>query len=344
MDVIQLLERDGIKVYRNVKETGRQLGVGSYGIVVELTIQGEGKFAAKKLHEVHITAVDKFHFVKECKLMSELCHPNIVQFFGVCMLSLSTFPALVMELMDHSLEEVIENTADFPLETTISVFIDIANGLTYLHTHNPQVLHRNLTARKVLLNKLFKAKITDFDNSTIVNVTKECKTRTPAPGETVYMPPEALDPHSKYSDKLDTFSFGHLALYAIIREFPQNLLPATYDATDGTLLARTEVERRSIYMEKLQSKLSSQDHHLYRLVQLCLHNDPTKRPSSTKLLHWLQEIQRGEVDVEDIYDGITVKAPYVDLKTSAPNPSRYDMLQNEINTGSGKNEEVRYKL
>ena len=343
MDVIQLLEQDGIKVYRNVKETGRQLGVGSYGTVVELTIQGEGKFAAKKLHEVLITAVDTFHLVKGCKLMCELRHPNIAQFFGVCKLSSSTFPAWVMELMDHSLDHSIENTADFPLETVISIFIDIANGLAYLHSRNPQVLHRDLTARKILLNKLFRAKITDFDNSTIVNATKGRETMTPAPGETVYMPPEALDARSIYGDRLDTFSFGHLALYAIIREFPGDLPSAIYTAADGKLFARTEVERRSSYMEKLHSKLSSPNHYLYRLVQQCLHNDPKKRPSSTELLHWLQEnqqLEQGKVNVEDTYDNFTVTAPYLDLKTSAPNPSRDNMLQTEINTRSEENEDV----
>ena len=349
MDVIRLLERDGVKVYKNVKETGRQLGVGSYGTVVELTIRGEGKFAAKRLHEVLIADGDTSHLVKECKLMSELRHPNITKFFGVCKLSSSIVPALVMELMDHSLEEVIENADDFPLETAISVFIDIANGLAYLHSRNPQVLHRDLTARNVLLDKLYKAKITDFGNSRIVDATKVSKTMTQAPGATVYMPPEALDSHSKYGDRLDTFSFGHLALYATIREFPKDLLRATYYASDGRFVARTEVERRSSYMEKLHSKLSSPDHHLYRLVQQCLHNDPTKRPSSTELLHWLQEIQQleqGEVDT--LYDDLP--GLYDDLQASAPNPiksSRSDMLQKfetEINTRSEENEEVRYKL
>ena len=108
-------------------------------------------------------------------------------------------------------------------------------------------------------------------------------------------------------------------------------------------------------MEKLHSKLSSPDHHLYRLVQQCLHNDPTKRPSSTELLHWLQEIQQleqGELDVdESLYEALTAQNPlYDDLKASSPTPiksSRSDMLQKletEINTRSEEIEEVRYKL
>ena len=94
------------------------------------------------------------------------------------------------------------------------------------------------------------------------------------------------------SDKLDTFSFGHLALYTLIREFPKDLLPATYNAPGGQLETRTEVERRSQYMEKLNKMLPTIDHNLYLLTQECFQNDPTKRPSSTELLHRMQEIQR----------------------------------------------------
>jgi serine/threonine protein kinase len=296
MDVIKQLEQQQVKVYKNVKETGHQLGVGSFGTVVELDIKGIGKFAGKKIHEVLISDGGLDCLIKECKLMSSLCHPDITKFKGVCMLPSTKIPALVMELMDFSLEDVVENKRerfDLHLTTMLSIFIDIASGLAYLHSRTPCVLHRDLTARNVLLDKCMNAKITDFGNSRIIDTTMAIKTMTQAPGTTVYMPPEALDSHSKYGDRLDIFSFGHLALYTLIREFPKDLLPATY-YYEGHLVARNEVERRSEYMRKLNAALPEEDHSLYRLTKQCLHNDPTKRPQSTYLLHWLQEIVRLE--------------------------------------------------
>ena len=276
------------------------LGVGSFGTVVELVIKGVGKFAGKKIHEILIIDGDFPLLVKECKLMSELAHPNITKFCGVCKLPSSTLPVLVMELMDCSLEEVIENDKeDFPCIAAISVFIGVANGLAYLHGRTPRVLHRDLTARNVLLDQDMNAKITDFGNSRIVDATKVFKTMTQVPGTQVYMPPEALDVHSKYGDRLDIFSFGHLALYALIREFPKNLLPPTY-VTSGHLAARNEVERRSEYMDVLSKILPQPEHPLYQLTTQCLHNEPTQRPTSTELLHWLQEIQR--LENGDFYD------------------------------------------
>ena len=333
MEAIKSLERSNVKVYKHVKETGRQLGVGSYGTVVELRIRGAGKFAGKTLHEVLIAPGDASHFVKECQLMSQLDHPNIIKFCGVCKLSTSTVPALVMELMDHNLENVIENSAEFSLamDRALSILIDVANGLTYLHARNPQVLHRDLTARNVLLDKSMNAKITDFGNSRIVDVTILSKTMTQHPGTLVYMPPEALESHTKYSDRFDTFSFGHLALYTLIREFPKDLLPATYNAPGGQLVIRTEVERRSHYMEKLNKKLP--DHHLYQLTQACFQNDPTKRPSSTELLHRLKEIQRLE-QIEDDSDASGLKGatkpekrvlPFQEKETDFKRPSEYEV-------------------
>ena len=295
MDATKLLEKENVMVYKNVKETGRLLGVGSFGSVVELSIKGAGKFAGKKMHNALVVDGDATIFIKECKLMSKLIHPNIAKFHGVCKLPTSPIPVLMMELMEHSLEDVIENVKEFTLSfsTSVSIFIDIANGLAYLHGLTPRVLHRDLTARNVLVNRSMSAKITDFGNSRMIHGTKPIMTQTP--GTLVYMPPEALDANPKYSDRLDIFSFGHLALYTLIREFPKDLLPATY-ISNRKLTARNEVERRSPYLKKLNATLPETDHQLYKLTLQCLDNDPSKRPISTKLIHQLEKIRFGDFD------------------------------------------------
>lgn len=76
-------------------------------------------------------------------------------------------PTLVMEFMNHSLDEVIEiTTAEFQLTliTTLSIFIDMANGLAYLHGCTPQILHHDKTARNILH---MNAKIAYFGNYTL---------------------------------------------------------------------------------------------------------------------------------------------------------------------------------
>ena len=183
MDILRKLDREKVRVYSNAKETGRLLGNGSFGSVVELAIKGAGKFAGKKIHQALVIDGDESVIAKECKLMSELIHPNIAKFCGVCMLPSNPIPVLVVELMDHSLEEIVENTKEtLSYKVALSIFIDVAQGLAYLHGRSPSVLHRDLTARNVLLDKSFNAKITDFGNSRIVDAIKVSKTMTQTPG------------------------------------------------------------------------------------------------------------------------------------------------------------------
>lgn len=68
----------------NVRSNGRTLGTGAYGVVIELDMQG-ARCAGKQIHGVlmeqpgHVTE----KFASECRLMSGLRHPHIVQFLGL---------------------------------------------------------------------------------------------------------------------------------------------------------------------------------------------------------------------------------------------------------------------
>ena len=98
-------------------------------------------------------------FVRECQLMSTLRHPHIVQFLGVCFLPGSTMPALVMEKLVTSLHDVLDPEPSPPTKPYIpdslkcSVLQNVVSGLAFLHSHSPPIIHRDLSARNVLLNE-----------------------------------------------------------------------------------------------------------------------------------------------------------------------------------------------
>ena len=149
--------------------------------------------------------------------MSSIRHPNIIQFIGICFLDGSRLPLLVMERLDTSLDDLLESTPNIPLSVKVVILADVARGLLYLHLQNPMIVHRDLTARNVLLTVSFTAKITDFGNSRLVHLQpgQLAKTLTSVPGTLVYMPPEALSDTSRsvYGTSLDVFSFGVLILF-----------------------------------------------------------------------------------------------------------------------------------
>ena len=149
--------------------------------------------------------------------MAEVRHPHVVQFLGLCYLEGSALPVLVMERLDRSLDNLLETSPGLPFALKLSIMTDVAQGLLYLHTRNPPIVHRDLSARNILLTSSLVAKISDLGNARIVNLQpgQLAKTLSRVPGTQVYMPPEAFNQDAQYGPRLDIFSFGHLALFTL---------------------------------------------------------------------------------------------------------------------------------
>ena len=280
----------------DVRFTGRELGWGSYGSVEETEIQG-ATCVVKKLHEELLPAATEAHgadimiqtFVKECQLMSTLRHPHIVQFLGVCFPPGEwRLPALLMEKLMTDLHTFLESSKDIPLSMKRSILVDVAKGLSYLHSRSPPVIHRDLTARNVLLNSAMVAKIADLGNSRIINVgLDQLMTMTKTPGNVCYMPPEALEEHSQYNKSIDIFSFGNLTLFTLTEAFPKVKNATFVHPTTRRLTARSEIERRSKSMDQILQAFGSSN-PLVQLAQCCLQDDPQNRPSIAAVLQHLE--------------------------------------------------------
>jgi serine/threonine protein kinase len=270
-------------VLSNVHKTGTSLGRGAFGTVEELAV-GRTLCAGKKLHAVLLDAHNEGvqrtikRFITECKLMSKLRHPRIVQFMGLCFFDDSPYPMLVMEKLDVDLQTLLETRNNVPFVAVLHILQDIAEGLVHMHGQSPPVIHRDLTARNVLIIQgSLRAKIGDLGNalcmSDLATVTNSLSR---IPGTLLYMPPEAFEYAKKYDSMLDMFSFGHLALFAMIQEFPRELLAPNFYDEKGELKARNEVGRRGKYIEKLVAKLTK-NHVVTKMIIQCLHNVPEKR-------------------------------------------------------------------
>ncbi len=117
------------------------------------------------------------------------------------------------------------------------------------------------------------------------------------------MPPEALGKNAKYNATIDMFSFGHLALYTLVQDFPYPTAPTTVDPNNpGVIVACSEIERRSEQMEQLSRQLGGRRHPLVQLVTQCLHNDPRQRPSARQVLSQLEGMR---AEIEDPYQDMS---------------------------------------
>ena len=311
-------------VLSNVKLTGIIIGRGSYGNVEEVAIPG-AVCAAKSIHDLLldpnvVRAADmnkaSTQFVTECQLLSIVQHPNIVQFLGICEVPGSQLPALVMERLATCLHNVLDPEIDppppadapkpyIPLNLKCSILHDVASGLTYLHGHSPPIIHRDLSARNILLNSGMVAKIADLGMARITAHVKTVATMTKAPGASVYMPPEALENHpedkkfapkdrekkAKYDSSIDVFSFGVVSLFTLSQTFPCDLLAPTY-RKGFQHIARTELERRDEYMQIIYREFGK-THSLSQMIEQCF-DFPENRPSIDEVLGLLEKARANE--------------------------------------------------
>ena len=290
---------------KKVVKKNEVLGRGTYGCV-EVVLWHGIEYAAKRLRtDVRGREKKKFYqqFRNEYDLLSSLHHENIVAYVGLCFLSHSDqadVPLLMMERLKIDLHKRLVDFSekyDSPLmvKEKLSILLGVSTGLNYLHTHKPPIIHRDLTARNVLLDENNMAKIGDFGNSRILGIdqTSCIESMTCIPGTIVYSAPEALPvtSHTRYTAKIDTFSFGHLTLFVVIDEFPSDLSQAVIIESDDSRKALTEVERRQKYITKLSAKsIECNIPRIYQLVTNCLENRAENRPTAEDLINCLQKL------------------------------------------------------
>ena len=215
-------------------------------------------------------------FCAEIKLLSELRHPNFVHFIGVYFRETSPFPVLVMELMYTSVTECLEqyegDKLKFPLSTKLFILRDVARALVYLHSQNPPIIHRDLTANNVLLTSDMKAKLADLGVAKIINPNLEKPPDTQCPGTQACMPPEALKAHPTYNTELDVYSLGVLGFHIFSGKWP---LRHGSLKDDNSPLSVTE---------RCHADLIGEGLCLVKTLENCLDINPTSRPTASNIL------------------------------------------------------------
>ena len=201
------------------------LGIGSYGKVCKAECDGL-LCAAKIIHKtlfdstaLQLIAPLREHrllmrrFEQECEFLSAMQHPNIIQYLGMYQDPDTHLPVLLMELMDNSLTYFLESSQQpIPYHIQVNICHDITLALRFLHSNG--IVHRDLSSNNVLMIGNIRAKVTDFGMARLGDMNPRAThlTFTMCPGTDVYMPPEAVKDKPVYTEKIDCFSFGVIAV------------------------------------------------------------------------------------------------------------------------------------
>ena len=272
-----------------VRVTDKELGHGSYATVLELEYMGL-KCAGKKIHELLLKQGDASYtvrrFEEECRLLSQVRHPNIVQFLGIYFLQKMKAPILVMEFLPTNLTSCIEQFNILPKEISYSILHDVALGLCYLHSQTPSIIHRDLSSNNVLLTSSMTAKISDLGVARILNLTPlQVSRMTQTPGTPAYMPPEVMVANPRYDTSVDEFSYGILMIHVFSGQWPEPQIGPSRTEPDGRLIPVTEAERREVFLQTI-----GKDHPLMDLILKCIHNHPKSRAHASEIVEQLGEM------------------------------------------------------
>ena len=282
------------------------IGIGSYGKVCKAKCD-ELVCAAKIIHETLVDpsadrqiSAEREHrlpvrrFLQECEFLSTIRHPNIVQYLCTYQDPQNGLPVLLMELLDGSLTRFLDNSqVPVPYHIQVNISHDIALALAFLHSN--QVIHRDLSGNNVLMIGNVRAKVTDFGMASLVGLSSKLTqhTFTMCPGTEVYMPPEAVDDHPVYSEKMDCFSFGVITLQVLTRQFPKpgkrhQLVDIRHHIiqTETVKMNVPEVERRHNHVNQVD-----QEHPLRPIILDCLKDMENARPSAQDLCERLAALK-----------------------------------------------------
>lgn len=95
--------------------------------------------------------------IGEAGMMAILRHPNVLQLFGCSLTAQAIW--IVSELCSlGSLRQLLdEQERILPLGLRLSLALQVAEGMTYLHNQDPPIIHRDLKSHNIFIHETFTA-------------------------------------------------------------------------------------------------------------------------------------------------------------------------------------------
>lgn len=190
----------------------RIIGRGGFGTVYRGVLPDGREVAVKKQQREGVDGEREFRAEMEVLTGNGFGwpHPNLVTLYGWCLDGSEKL--LVYEYMvGGTLEDLISNRTRLRWRQRIDVALDVARALVFLHHEcYPAIVHRDVKASNVLLDKDGKARVTDFGLARVVDA-GESHVSTMVAGTVGYVAPE-YGQTWQATTKGDVYSYGVLVL------------------------------------------------------------------------------------------------------------------------------------
>merc|ERR1719487_3195089 len=257
-----------------------QLGSGEFGTVCRDSFRGK-EVAIKRLFWDNTMKEEVIlkDLAKEVESFRHLRHKNLVTFIGAC-LEIPN-PCLVTEYMPggslHHLLHVRQQR--LPLLHGINMCMQLADGVRYLHSQDPVIVHRDLKTQNVVLDLNLNLKLCDFgltESMERTHITKRNNGGSPR-----YMAPELFDNKSKITEKVDLWAMG-----CIFIEILGGTLP--YDGINNL----AELTRELLVHKRPPALPGHIPENLRCILRGCHNFDYRLRPSSQQVFDQLGDCKK----------------------------------------------------
>lgn len=267
-----------------------KIGEGGFGSVYKGRLK-HGEIAAIKVLSTE-SRQGVPEFLAEIKTMSEIEHENLVKLYGCCVEG--NHRILVYNYLENnSLAQTLLGgghiNIQFSWRTRTRICIGVARGLAFLHDGvKPCIVHRDIKASNILLDKDLTAKISDFGLARLIP-DHMTHVSTRVAGTLGYLAPEYAI-RGQLTRKADLYSFGVLLVEIVSgRNNTNTRLPVD----EQYLLERAwDLYERSELVALVDTELNGdfdaeEACRFIKIGLLCTQDNPKLRPSMSTVVRLL---------------------------------------------------------
>ncbi|XP_010487294.1 PREDICTED: probable leucine-rich repeat receptor-like serine/threonine-protein kinase At3g14840 [Camelina sativa] len=319
-----------IKVATDNFDPANKIGEGGFGPVHKGTLTDGTVIAVKQLSAK--SKQGNREFLNEIAMISALQHPHLVKLYGCCVEGDQLL--LVYEYLENN---SLARALFGPQETQIplnwpmrqKICVGIARGLAYLHEESRlKIVHRDIKATNVLLDKDLNPKISDFG---LAKLDEEENTHisTRVAGTYGYMAPEyAMRGH--LTDKADVYSFGIVALEIVHGKSntSSRSKAETFYLLDWVHVLREQNNLVEVIDPRLGTSYNRQEAMtMIQIGLLCTSPAPADRPSMSTVVSMLEG--HSTVNVEKLLEASFNKGSEKDEESVRAMKRHYAMIGEE---------------
>merc|ERR1712187_583694 len=250
---------------------GEVLGHGSLGCVFKALDQNTGQiFAVKEVRidgKLDTDVKFKTSLENEISIYKELKHPHIVSYLGHDYIDHSLY--IYLEYMPGgSVAQVLSQLGAFDESLIATYSRELLDGLVYLHTRKPVVLHRVIKGANILVGIDCRVKLSDFGCSkrTADTMSQSWK------GSIPWMAPEVIQ-QTGYGRRSDVWSFGCVIIEMATAKHP-------WGSFDNPMAAMVRIGMS----EERPPLPNCMSEPCQNFIELCTRRDKNLRPLATALL------------------------------------------------------------